>query len=43
MKIAQIKELTLNAEFPWMKTLILTSLGVVAGLVLALTISIPVS
>jgi hypothetical protein len=43
MKIAQIKNLTSKAGFPWMNFLLLTSLGVVAGLVLALTISIPVS
>lgn len=43
MKIAQIKNLISNMGFPWMKTLILASLGLVAGLVLALTLTIPVS
>jgi hypothetical protein len=43
MNISQIKNLTGKAGFPWMKTVCLASLGVVAGLVLALTIHIQVS
>ena len=43
MKTARIKNLTSKASFPWVNFLLLTSLGVVTGLVLALTISIPVS
>ena len=43
MNIARLKHSNREAGFTWRKTLILVSLGVVVGLVLALTVPIPVS
>ena len=43
MKIAQIKNLVSNSGLTWIKTLVLASFGAAVGLVLAVTIRIPVS